>query len=228
MTNLAAYLDYANHHASATADDIKKLCAGVLAHGFHAAFVNATYIALAKETLGGKAKVGSVISFPLGQDTLLIKVAACLDAIKLGADELDLVPNLGLFLQNKEAEFLEEMTTIVSAVRHQDKDTIVKFIMETGYLDNLPQRVLRVKKAAQLIKQSGADFVKICSGMGPRGASVEDIKLVREAVGPETKIKAAGGIDTYQEALALIAAGAVRIGTSQAPKILEEAKQATV
>ena len=100
---------------------------------------------------------------------------------------------------------------------------IVKFILDPGYFDKLPDKKEKMQAAALAIKNSGADFVKIGSGMGPRGPNVEDVAIVREAVGPTMKIKVAGGIDTYAEAKAFIDAGAVRIGTSHAVEIVSRA-----
>ncbi len=223
---LAQSLDLANHHAAATPGDIKKICADVTTYGFNAVFVNPAYISLARShlarlELAGKAKVGTAISFPLGQEELVIKVASAMQAIKAGADELDVVPNLGLFIEGADDQFLVEMKTIVTAVRNQGKTTIVKFIIDTGYLDPLPDASDRIKAAAKLVQESGADFVKICSGMGRRGASLEDLKLVREAVGPDMKVKVAGGITTHAQAKAFLDAGANRIGTSHAIEIIK-------
>jgi deoxyribose-phosphate aldolase len=214
--SLAHYLDFANHHAAATPTDIEKLCTAVIEHDFHAAFVNATYITLAKKLLGGKKPIGTVVSFPLGQDTIASKVAAVNEAVQLGADELDVVPNIGTFLAGDINGFVNEMKTIVDGARMVGKPVIVKFILDPGYI-NTPEQM---GQAALAIQQSGADFVKIGSGMGPRGPSVEDVKIVREAVGPAMKIKVAGGIDTYKEAKAFIDAGVARIGTSHAIEII--------
>lgn len=224
-TDLASHLDLANHHINATPDEIKALCAHVIKYGFNSAFVNPYYIPLAKQTLAGHGKVGTVISFPLGQDTLATKLFAVADAISQGADELDIAPNNALLL-------LDEMMTIVKAARKINNIIVIKFILETGYLTDD-----QIKAGAKTILASGADFVKICSGMGPRGANLNDVKLVREVLRSlakpdrasldrislrETRIKVAGGIDTYEEAKAFIDAGADRIGTSAAVKIIEE------
>mgnify|MGYP001615939110 CR=1 FL=1 len=215
MNSLAPHLDLANHHANAAPKDIKKLCADVVSYSLHAAFVNPCYITLAKEALAGKAPVGTAISFPLGQETVSGKRAAANEAVQLGADELDVVPNLGLFLSGDKNGFLSEMAAIAESARMPGKPVIVKFIIETGYLTDG-----QIGEAAQLVVQSGADFVKICSGMGPRGASTHDVEVVRAAVGPDVKIKVAGGIDTRGAAEAMLAAGANRIGTSHAVQII--------
>ncbi len=213
--DLAQKLDFANHHADATEADIQKLCDGVLQYGFNSAFVNPTYVSFAKKFLAGKAKVGTVISFPLGEDMLDVKLLAIKDALAAGVDELDIVPNLGLFITGKTDEFLSEMKQIVSTVREIRHDAIVKFILDPGYIEG------KLAEAAKLVAASGADFVKIGSGMGPRGPSVKDIEVVKAAVGNSVRIKAAGGINTYEEAMALLSAGADRLGTSHAIEIVQ-------
>jgi deoxyribose-phosphate aldolase len=200
MHPFAQYLDFANHHANATPADIEKVCAAVVEYGFHAAFVNQIYVPLAKSK---GVRVGTVISFPLGQDSLQTKIAA-IKACQ--ADEFDIVPNIGSFTQ-------DELTALVAA----GKPAIIKFILDPGYFTKET-----LAGAAKLVQQSGADFVKIGSGMGPREPTVEDVKIVREAVGPDMKIKVAGGVDTYEEAKAFIDAGVARIGTSHAVEIISQ------
>lgn len=130
----AAYLDLANHHANATPEDIKTLCANVLEYGFNSAFVNPYYITVAKETLAGKGKVGTAFSFPLGQDTQANKLAATKECIALGADELDIVPNNGLLLSDKGfGIYRQELKEIVDTAKSASPDVIVKFIIETGF-----------------------------------------------------------------------------------------------
>ena len=232
ITNLASHLDLANHHANATASDIKEVCNNVLKYHFNGAFVNPCYVSLARSLLARQAKVGTAFSFPLGQDTIEMKVRSAVECVGLGADELDIVPNNGLLISNEHDIYLEEMKRIVSAVRECGKETIVKFILETGYFyprkpeDMTPELKAKgdelVKTGASLIKESGADFVKICSGMGPRGASLDDVRLVKEVVGDSVRIKVAGGIDTLAEAQSFISAGANRIGTSKAVEIMKQ------
>lgn len=217
---LAKRLDFANHHSNSQPADIENLCREVLEKGFNSAFVNPCYVKLARQLVGTRAKVGTVVSFPLGQDTLAGKIALIHEAVAAGADELDVVPNIGLFLAGDEASFSKELKTLAEAAHHQSRPIIIKFIIETGLFDNLKNGRELVEKAAVLIRDSGADFVKICTGMGPRGASVGDVKLIREAVGNSIKIKAAGGVTTRAEAEALLTAGADRLGTSHAPEII--------
>lgn len=221
---LASYLDLANHHADASYDDIEFVCNQVAKHGFNAAFLNPFYVAPAQkyvqENLEKKIKIGTAISFPLGQETLEIKIASSLEAVKNGADEIDVSTNTGLLNFGQNSQYLEELKQIVNEVKNQKKGTVIKFIVETGLI--LFED--RIKVAAEMILQSGADFVKICSGMGPRGANLKDVELVKNAVGDKIKIKVAGGIDTLKEALDFINAGVHRIGTSKAVEILEDLK----
>jgi len=214
--NIAKYLDFANHHPDATPEQIKKLCQNVVKFGFHSAFVNPCYISLAKEYLEDKFPVGTVISFPLGQDTRDGKVLLAIETTRKGADELDVMMNVGLFKAGKYKEVLEEMRAVNLAAKEIRRNVIVKFIIETGFLTDE-----EIKKASELVLKSGADFVKTCSGWGPRGAKLEDVRLIREAVGDKIKIKVAGGIDNYQEAVDFINAGADRIGTSKAIEIVK-------
>lgn len=201
----APYLDFANHHANATAADIEAVCAAIKEHGFHAAFVNQIYVPLVKSR---GVRVGTVVSFPLGQDSIEAKIAA----IKAcGADEFDIVPAITPLDAH-------ELTTLVAAA----KPAIVKFILDPGYFTKET-----LAEAAKLIQQSGADYVKIGSGMGPRGPTVEDVHIVREAV-PAMKIKVAGGVDTYEEAKAFIDAGVTRIGTSHALSIISPHEHGTL
>lgn len=211
----APYLDLANHHADATPEDIKKICGDVVAYGIHAVFVNACYIPLAKEA---SVRVGTVVSFPLGQDTLQAKRTAANEAVILGADELDVVPNIATFFTGDTGGFLSEMKSIVESARMAGKPVIVKFILEPGFFDGANNKLA---EAALLVQLAGADYVKIGSGMGPRGPSLEDYLTVRKAVGPDMKIKVAGGITTYDQAKPFIDAGVTRIGTSHAVEIVK-------
>ena len=221
MEELARRLDFANHHAHATPDDIRILCDGVVKWGFHTAFVNPTYVSLAKSILGSHAKVGCVISFPLGQDATRIKTAAANTAVSDGADELDIVPNLGLYFAGDKDGFVRDMTEVAEAARIFGKPVIVKFILDPGYFDALPNRKEAMQDVATCIRQAGADYVKIGSGMGPRNPTVEDVGIVREAV-PNMKIKVAGGIVTKIDAESFFAAGVDRIGTSHAIDIVSK------
>ena len=225
-------LDFANHRADATEEDIRVLCDGVLTYGFNSAFVNPVHVKLAKSCVGDKAKVGTVISFPLGQDIRDIKIHAIREAIQDGADELDIVPDISKIKEGKTDLFEQELIELTASARSMRKNIVIKFIIETSLFVpehfltlNIPEiesGKVHIVLAAQAIERTGADFVKICSGMGKRGVSVDDVKLIRSVVKPDMKIKGAGGIDTKQEVLALLTAGANRFGTSHAPEIMDE------
>lgn len=219
MEDVVGYLDFANHHADATFSQISELCAKVVEYGFNAAFVNPVYVAFARENLAGKGKVGTVVAFPLGQEVTEMKVAMAKRAVKDGADELDLSWNVGMVKEGKWEEVSKELKSVVEAVKEIDEKRIVKVILETGYLTDD-----EIKRGSLAIVESGADFVKTNSGMGPRGVKVSDVKLIRESIGQEVRVKAAGGVHTLTEVTELVDAGANRIGTSKAIEIAEEFK----
>lgn len=216
MTNLAKYLDLANHHANATEADIRDICEKVKKFGFNSAFVNPFYVEFAK-SFG--VKVGTVISFPLGQETLSVKTGCAESYASLGADELDVSLNVGYLKSGKWTESLVEMRAVVQTAKNVNDKIIIKFIPECGYLTEE-----EIKKTAEIMADSGADFFKTCSGMGPRGATLEDVSLVRQTVGQKLKIKVAGGIENYEQAMAFVDAGADRIGTSHAVEIVTRGK----
>lgn len=216
---LAKYLDLANHHPDATPEDIKELCQKVKKYNLHSAFVNPYYVPLARELMTD-GLVGTVIGFPLGQESQNIKTLAAMEAAKRGADELDVCMNVGLFKGGEEEQVLAEMEAIIGAAKNIKGSVVVKFIIETSLLTGR-----EIKRASQLVLQSGADFVKTNTGWGPRGASLKDVELIRKAVGDKIKIKVAGGIHTYEEAIAFIEKGADRVGTSKAVEIIEGAQK---
>lgn len=211
----ASYLDLANHQPITTATDVEKICHNVTTFGFNAAFVNPCYVALAKELLHGAEKIGTVASFPLGQEALALKKASILESIRLGADEIDISLNVAFIKEAKWQKCLEEMSEIITSARMAKEQVIIKFIPETGYLT-----AHEVQKTAELMVTAGADFFKTCSGMGPRGAILEDVYLIRKAVGNQIKVKVAGNVSTYHQAQEFILAGADRIGTSKAVDII--------
>lgn len=210
MSSLAQYLDFANHRADATPNDIKQLCSDVKKYGFHAAFVNPAYVTLAKES---GVRVGTVVSFPLGGDTKALKMAITNNAVAQGADELDVVPNIALYLSGDKNGFLGEMQAVVESAHMLSQPVIVKFILEPGFITNLGE-------AAELVRASGADYIKIGSGMGPRNPTLKDLEAVKEAIGTSIKIKVAGGITDRKTAEAFLKAGAHHLGTSHAIDIV--------
>jgi deoxyribose-phosphate aldolase len=215
IIDIASYLDLANHDANTTVNDIEHICKKVLTYGFHSAFANPQYVALMKKLIGTKAHIGTVISFPLGQETLRTKITSLEEVIQLAADQLDIVLNIGAIKEHRWKKVFEEMKTLVDIAHNKNPEAVVQFIPETGYLT--PDEI---QKTAELMVKAGAPFFKTCSGYGPRGATLQDIKLIRQAVGNNIRIKAAGGIHTYQKAIKFILAGADRIGTSRAVDIV--------
>ena len=198
-------------------------------YNFNAAFVNPYWISFARAELDKdrlkldkNIKVGTIVSFPLGQEDTSIKVQSAVLYAEQGADELDIALNISLIKQAQWTESLDEMKTIVEAVKGKFPHKIIKFIPEAGYLTGA-----EIQKMAELILESGADFYKTCSGMGPRGAAVSDATLIKAAVGDALKVKVAGGVRTYEQAIGFIEAGAVRIGTSKAIDIITRHSQSS-
>ena len=216
-SNLAPYLDFANHSAQSTEAQIRELCQKVVQYGFNAAFVNPCWVKFARQQLGNKGKVGTVVAFPLGQDTTEAKIAAALDAVHNGADEIDVSANVGWLKEGRDDDYLGELSQIVAAVKKENPQAIIKFIIEAYFLTEA-----EIKQAAHLVMQSGADFVKTTSGFGPRDAKIEYVKAIKTVVGDRVRIKAAGGIKTAEEVRAYLAAGANRIGTSKAVEIVSQ------
>lgn len=220
--DIARYIDHTNLKPYATREDIIRLCDEAIKYNFYAVCVNPYRVKLAKEYLREKnadVKVASVIGFPLGATPTEVKVFEAKKALEGGADELDMVLNIGA-LKDRDYDYVERDIEEVVKVAHE-KGAKVKVIIEACYLTN-KEKV----KACELAKEAGADFVKTSTGFGTGGATVEDVRLMRKVVGEEMGVKAAGGIRTYERALAMIEGGANRIGTSSGVKIVEGAKDA--
>ena len=179
---------------------------------FASVCVNPTWVAHCSKTLAGTGvKVCTVVGFPLGANTSSVKAFETKDAIANGADEIDMVINVG---QLKSGQY-EVVKADIRAVVEASQDKLVKVIIETCLLTN-DEKV----KACQLAVSAGADFVKTSTGFSAAGATVEDIVLMRETVGPNIGVKAAGGARSYEDAEAFIEAGATRIGTSSGVAIV--------
>jgi len=204
--SLNQYIDHTLLKPTATKPEIKKLCKEAIANKFATVCVNPYWVSYAK-TLLENSGVGitTVIGFPLGATSTIAKVAETKQAILDGATELDMVINLGAL---KDQDYEAVLNDLVQ-VRQASLNQVLKVILETGYLTEQ-----EIVKACQLAVQAKLDFVKTSTGFGPRGASVEDVELMAKTVGNKIKIKAAGGVKTYQDAMLMINAGASRIGTS--------------
>lgn len=220
--NLAKYFDHTNAtKPTATPDDIRKTCEEAKKYGFASVCVNSHFVKLVKECLkGSKVKVCSVIGFPMGMNTTEVKVFETKKAIKDGADEIDMVINIGE-MKGGNYKFVEED---IRAIVKTAEGKTVKVILECCYLIDEEK-----KKACELAKKAGAHFVKTSTTMGKPadnrfdGATVEDVRLMKKAFGSD--VKAAGGISTLKDALAFIEAGATRLGASRSVNIVEEAKK---
>jgi deoxyribose-phosphate aldolase len=217
---LASYIDHTLLKAEATEDAIKKLCMQAQNYSFAAVCINPTYVELAsKELSGSSVKVCAVIGFPLGANSTDVKGYEAANAVKSGADEVDMVINIGSLKIGKLEVLEREIEAVVSRANSINISTVVKVIIETCYLTDEEKMT-----ACQIVVKAGAQFVKTSTGFGTGGADVHDIKIIRKIVGPAFGIKASGGISTFSQAMAMIEAGATRIGTSASVQILSGAK----
>ncbi len=215
---IAALIDHTLLKPEATRDDIRRLCREAHEHGFASVCINPCWVPLAASELAGSpVKVGTVIAFPLGANATETKAAEAAAALRGGAQELDMVINIGALRSGDQETVLKEIRAVVE-VAHR-AGALVKTILETALLDD-SQKVA----ACALAKLAGADFVKTSTGFGPAGATVQDVALMRLAVGPQMGVKAAGGIRTLEDLQRMVAAGATRIGASASVKILEAAR----
>lgn len=185
--------------------------------GFATLCVSPFLVPLASELLAGTpTRVCTVVSFPLGYSLTETKVEEARHLVGLGAVEIDMVVNIAAVVEGEVSLVRDDVAAVVAAVRDASGGTaLVKVILETGYLE--PEQI---DCTSRVCAAAGADFVKTSTGFGPRGASVEDVRIMRAAVGPEKGVKAAGGIRDLENALAMIEAGATRLGTSSGLEIL--------
>ncbi|MCJ7497830.1 MAG: deoxyribose-phosphate aldolase [candidate division Zixibacteria bacterium] len=213
--DLARMIDHTLLKPEAKPDDIRRLCGEGIKYGFASICVNPCYVKLASEELkGSKVKVCSVSGFPLGANKSELKLKEAEAGCRDGASEIDMVINIGALKSGDYRLIEKEIELILKAV---GKGKILKVILETSLLTS-EEKII----GAKIVKESGAHFVKTSTGFGPGGATVEDVVLLRNAVGENLGVKASGGIRDYKKALELIQAGANRIGTSAGVKIMEE------
>ena len=205
---LAALIDHTILKPAATPAEIEQICREAETHGFATVCVNSCHVSLAAALLAGcSTKVCATIGFPLGASSTAAKVCEARQAIADGAAEVDMVMNIGL-LKGGQTELVEKDISAVADAAHAGK-AILKVILEMGLLTE-EEKVIACISA----KRAGADFVKTSTGFGGGGATVADVALMRHTVGTGMGVKASGGIRTREDALALIAAGATRIGAS--------------
>lgn len=213
--DIARRIDHTLLRAEATEVDIRKLCAEALQYGFASVCVNPYWVPLAaKELAGSPVKVCTVVGFPLGASATEVKVAETEAAIRAGAQEIDMVLNIGE-LRNGNQDAVRRDIEAVVATAHAS-GAIVKVILETALLDDT-QKI----SACNLAKSAGAEFVKTSTGFSTHGATAPDVAIMRQAVGPDMGVKASGGIRTLEDVKSMLAAGATRIGASSSVKIIE-------
>lgn len=206
------YIDHTNLKADASIEDIKTLVDEAIANDFYSVCVNSSNVKLIKD-YNKDVKIAAVVGFPLGAMAKEAKVFEAKNAIENGASEIDMVINIGR-LKDKEYDYVEsEIREIKEAIG----ENILKVIIETCLLTD-EEKI----KACELSVAAGADFVKTSTGFSTGGATVTDVKLMADTVGDKAKVKASGGIHTREEALALIDAGASRIGASKSIDICKE------
>ena len=211
---LAGMIDHSLLRPQSTREELKKLCAEAVTHGFKAVCVNPIHVADAAVLLkGGAPLVCSVVGFPFGTHTQAAKAAETVEVIRLGAQEVDMVLRIGALKEGRDDEVAED----IAAVVHAAGGCPVKVILETCYL-TAEEKV----RACLLAVKAGAAFVKTSTGYGSAGATVADLHLMRKTVGEGIGVKAAGGIRTLADALAMIEAGANRIGASASVAIINQ------
>lgn len=218
INDVAQMVDHTNLKAFATRDDFQKLCDEAKQYGFKSVAINTYPVKMCRQMLeGSNVLTGAAIGFPLGQMTIETKVAEACNAIKDGCQEFDYVLNVGKVKEHDYAYIEEEMSQMVATARKAN--ICCKVIFETCYLTE--DEIIEVAKIASKVKP---DFVKTSTGFGTAGAKVEHVKLMKQYAGNDVQVKAAGGIRTWEDAKAMIEAGATRLGTSAGIKIIEDMK----
>ena len=217
---IAGWIDHTLLKPDATAAQVRQLCLEAMEHHFASVCVNPAYVPLASGMLrNAEEKVCTVVGFPLGAALPEFKVFETLACVNSGASEIDMVINIGAMKSEAYGLVFNEIQSVASTAHNQG--ALLKVIIETCYLSR------REKIIACLLSQtSGAEYVKTSTGFGTAGATIEDVNLMRRVIGPEMGLKAAGGIRTYADAVAMIHAGATRLGASAGVKILQEAEAA--
>ncbi len=214
--DIAKLIDHTLLKPAATDDDIRALCGEAREHGFFSVCVNSSFVPLAAELLRGSGvKVCSVVGFPLGVMATESKAFETTCAINDGADEIDMVIPIGRLLQGDHDAVHRDIEAVVRSA----EERVVKVIIETVFLNDMQKET-----ACRIAVEAGASFVKTCTGFAGGGATVEDIALMRRVVGPDIGVKASGGIRDAAGAIALVKAGATRLGASAGVAILKGLK----
>ena len=220
---LAKTIDQTLLNPVATPKDIIQLCENAKKSHFAAVVINPTHIVQANKILAGTdVKVCGVVGYPLGANTIETKVFEARDSAGKGAGELDIVINLGAVKAGNYEYIERELGILVNVIRRDqiaefNRHINIKFIIETGILSRD-----EIKKVSVLIEKSGADFIKTSTGFGAKGVELDDVRLIREFVSRNIGVKASAGIRSFEDAQALIDAGATRLGTSSGINIIKE------
>lgn len=216
MYNIAKYIDHTVLKATTTSKEVEKLCLEAKEYGFYSVCVNGCFVKECKELLkDSDVKIAAVVGFPLGAMTKTAKVFEALEAIANGANEIDMVINVGKLIEGDSKYVEDEIREIKEAIGKN----VLKVIIETCYL-NEEQKML----ACELSLNANADFVKTSTGFGTAGATFEDVILMKKMVGDNAGVKASGGVKSYETAEKYIELGATRLGTSSGIDIIKGAK----
>jgi len=218
VKELAKMIDHTILKPNATLNDVRKVCDETLKYGFAAAVIPPVYVKCIAEEYRD-CKIATVVGFPLGFQSLYVKKKEAEEAISNGVSEIDMVMNISAFKTGNREYVLNEIAEIVDIAKSMG-NVVVKVIIETGYLSDE-----EIIEASEIVANARADYVKSCTGFGPRGVTVHDVRLMYNAVKGKIGVKAAGGIRHAEDAIAMIAAGASRIGTSSGVRIIEEYKK---
>ena len=219
MENLSSYIDHTLLKPTASETDVRKLCEEAWIHQFKAVCVAPSFVTYTKEMLEFcpvKIEIATVIGFPLGYSTTASKLFETRTALADGASELDVVMNISQFKSMAYLSVREELRQLADLVH--EHDAILKVIIETAYLDSF-----ELYTACEICSEAQADFVKTSTGFAPLGADPDTVRQMRSILPSHIKIKASGGIQTYQQASSMIKAGADRIGTSSGVSIVTPA-----
>lgn len=218
------YFDHTLLKSNATRADIDRLCEEAKTYGFYSVCVNPLWVNTVKESLvGTDVKITSVVDFPFGASSPSVVVREALQALCDGADEIDMVANAGLLLSGTEAElnrYIVSIMLVYDMVHNIFENKVLKVILESELLNEE-----QLRKACQICKKVGVDFVKTSTGFAPcehRGATINAVRIMKEEVGDSCKVKASGGIKTLEDANMFIEAGAERLGCSNSVAIMKE------
>ena len=216
MYNIAKYIDHTILKATTTSKEVEKLCLEAKEYGFYSVCVNGCFVKECKELLkDSDVKIAAVVGFPLGAMTKTAKVFEAREAIANGANEIDMVINIGKLVEGDSKYVEDEIREIKEAIG----ENVLKVIIETCYL-NEEQKML----ACELSLKANADFVKTSTGFGTAGATFEDVILMKKMVGDNAEVKASGGVKSYETAEKYIELGATRLGTSSGIEIIKGSK----